>query len=158
MFDNLLKKKQKIDKCKNVDSNLVVDNNEDTNAKELEDSISEIVNSNNSSEFQLDNFLELFFRTDKYFVLEVIKPLENKKHYIEIIDNNLSAIIFTTKKKVQEYIDTELKSIQNGKDGDIVIVERTPEDVFEYIRELKENNVDRLLFNYHSEWISFNIK
>lgn len=158
MFDNLLKKKQKIDKCKNIDSDLVVDTNEDTNAKELEDSISEMAHSNNSSEFQLDNFLELFFRTDKYFVLEVIKPLENKKHYIEIIDNNLSAIIFTTKKKAQSYINAELKLIQNGKDGDIIIVQRTPEDIFEYIMELKENKVDRLLFNYPSEWISFNIK
>lgn len=155
-FNKIFKKKNKIDKVENtiVNSNKI----KDTNIDELEESISMMAKSDSSNDFQLDNFLENFFKTDKYFILEVSRVSGENKQYIEIIDDSLSAIIFTSRKKANMYLNNEIEPIKSGKDGNIIITQRSPEDIFDYIIELKENNVERILFNYPSEWISFNIK
>lgn len=56
------------------------------------------------------------------------------------------------------YLNNEIECVNSGKYGNIIITQRSPKDIFDYIIELKENNVERILFNYPSEWISFNIK
>lgn len=125
---------------------------------ELEDSISKIANKEKCDDFDLDSFLENFFKIDKYFILEVSKLPSNNKYYIEMIDDKLSTVIFTSRKKANQYLNRELKSIESGKDGNIIITQRKPEDVFGLIEDLKDINVDRILFNYPTEWVSFNIK
>lgn len=156
LFNKIFKNKSKINKEEKI--NIDFDKVQDTNIDELEESISIMANSNNSNEFQLDNFLENFFKTDKYFILEVSRVSGANKQYIEIIDDTLSAIIFTSRKKANMYLNNEIEPIKSGKDGNIIITQRSPKDIFDYIIDLKENNVERILFNYPSEWISFNIK
>lgn len=153
LFNKMFKKKSKT-KNTNIDSNKI----KNINVDELEKSISEMANSTDFNDFQLDNFLENFFKTDKYFVLEVSRVSGGNKQYIEIIDDTLSAIIFTSRKKANMYLNNEIEYIKNGKDGNIIITQRSPKDIFDYIIDLKENNVERILFNYPYEWISFDIK
>lgn len=153
LFNKMFKKKSKT-KNTNIDSNKI----KNINVDELEKSISEMANSTDFNDFQLDDFLENFFKTDKYFVLEVSRVSGGNKQYIEIIDDTLSAIIFTSRKKANMYLNNEIEYIKNGKDGNIIITQRSPKDIFDYIIDLKENNVERILFNYPYEWISFDIK
>lgn len=156
LFNKIFKNKSKINKEEKI--NIDFDKVQDTNIGKLEESVSIMANSNNYNEFQLDNFLENFFKIDKYFILEVSRVSGTNKQYIEIIDDTLSAIIFTSRKKANMYLNNEIEPIKSGKYGNIIIIQRSPKDIFDYIIELKENNVERILFNYPSEWISFNIK
>lgn len=98
LFNKIFKNKSKINKEEKI--NIDFDKVQDTNIDELEESISIMANSNNSNEFQLDDFLENFFKIDKYFILEVSRVSGANKQYIEIIDDTLSAIIFTSRKKL----------------------------------------------------------
>lgn len=143
-------------KKNNINDNKEINNkNEESDVKVINNNLESIIkdfkNEDNTSR-SLDVFLENFFTSNSFYILEVMKPPKENLCYVELIGEEISAIIFTTRKNAEEYIKSELLP-----DG-IVVKKYKSLDFFNYLDRLKVANCERILFNYPKDWISFSIK
>lgn len=145
-FEKLFKRKSAQEK-----TNYAVSSN---GVNSIENTINSLINNPNINTSDVDTFLDEFFKTDKYYFLQVIKAPTSPKEYIQIVDDKISTFIFTNKKYAKNYIETDLSTIKDY----IKIAESSPSYLLEHINVLKNIDVERILFNYPFEWISFDCK
>ena len=120
----------------------------------VEETISSMANKKDSSSNDIDTFLEGFFELDKYYYFMISKVPQAPQEYIQVIDEKLSSLIFTNKNQIEDYIKNELSVVEKN----VVICENAPADIFQHIERLNKIDVERILFNYPTEWISFDFK
>lgn len=116
-------------------------------------SINEDLNRNYNGA-ESNEIINKLFSSKNFYYLEVKDEKGNIVKYTQLIDDNndnlvLLGLVFTSKEKADEYINSELKAL---KKNNIKPISMDINQILAYINNLKKSDIEGIIIDYPYDW------